>query len=1168
MSQNQPDALSEEPEPPKPRTGRKRRALRRSSVILFEIVAAALAIIGLGIGLLAWRLSEGPIPLEMVEQQIEDQLTAARAGRKVEVDGAALVWRNSAHGLEIVADRVRVYDAAGLEQTATRQVDIGIDLASLLTGRFAISRLAFEGGAVTIRLAADGSASLAFGGPTAAPDLVIPAPAQTRTLIEQVNWVLDGLSAAMKPLGPGGQLRKVQATGLALIIQDEAGGELWKATDAALEGARSGASIRLTASASFNGPRGPAPASVAITTEEGFSAALVELIARDVRLNALVPPQVLGPLEKFVAPVTAAVTVGVDRRQGVTRIEGDVTLGRGEVNVAGGKLALEGASISGRYDLKSDILVIDDVQLAGARTRVEGEMRFRNASAFLGASDERVSQFDLALSRLELDVPGFLGEPPVPLTDVSAKGRLLITENAIEVEQATAYLDGAPARAVGRFGLGDDGKGVIRPSVKLDASLEGEADVRKILAFWPKPLDPEARAWTELRVETGRVRDARARLDLRPQDLRGQPIPRERIDVTFGFSGARVRYLDGMSPVENGAGEAHVEGDRFDLALNSALLNGLAVSRGRVFLPGGALQRREPAVYALTAAGDLRAAVDVLRQAPLGVDAALPFDPASLAGTGALSVSISALRPNPATEDRVIRFDVNGQFKGVGGVFKQGGARLTDATVAISGDERALTFSGPAALGASRAEVVWTENLRQGAAPRSRFAIAGRFDAKELDVLGFGLGDAVAGPIQLEVRGQGEGTAFSAAGVRMDLRQASLRLPGGVWAKPAGTEATLAFEARRASDGAMSINDLDLRGAGGVFAAGEAEFGPDKVLRKARISRFAMGPRTQIALTATRNPAGVLEVAAQGAAFDIAPWLGEPSATPPPPPTQAAPAAPTAGPAERIALTLNVDRAHMRGGATLAKAKLRLVAHGDAVNRLTIDGATPDGEDFNLSLGDGEGEGPLAFSTADAGFAVRALTGADNVYGGRADAVGAWRPGAPGRAEFTLTASDFKVRQLGAFAELLSSVSSLTGLVDTLNGEGIGFKALEAPMVFDQGKLTVRDARANGDSLGITMKGDLELARGRVALDGVVAPAYGINAMFTDVPVLGTLLTSRPGEGVVGITYTVAGAPDALKVGVNPLSALAPGIFRRIFEPIAPREAQPRRRPRRQAQGG
>jgi hypothetical protein len=67
-------------------------------------------------------------------------------------------------------------------------------------------------------------------------------------------------------------------------------------------------------------------------------------------------------------------------------------------------------------------------------------------------------------------------------------------------------------------------------------------------------------------------------------------------------------------------------------------------------------------------------------------------------------------------------------------------------------------------------------------------------------------------------------------------------------------------------------------------------------------------------------------------------------------------------------------------------------------------------------------------------------------------------------------------------------------------------------------------------------------------VDGTIVPSYGANTMLAQVPVLGELLTSRRGEGVFGVTFSVSGPFDATRVVSNPLSALAPGIFRRIFE--------------------
>ena len=46
----------------------------------------------------------------------------------------------------------------------------------------------------------------------------------------------------------------------------------------------------------------------------------------------------------------------------------------------------------------------------------------------------------------------------------------------------------------------------------------------------------------------------------------------------------------------------------------------------------------------------------------------------------------------------------------------------------------------------------------------------------------------------------------------------------------------------------------------------------------------------------------------------------------------------------------------------------------------------------------------------------------------------------------------------------------------------------------------------------------------------------------------------RRGEGVFGMTYSINGPAAQPRVGVNPVSALTPGILRRIFEPLTPRD--------------
>jgi len=66
-----------------------------------------------------------------------------------------------------------------------------------------------------------------------------------------------------------------------------------------------------------------------------------------------------------------------------------------------------------------------------------------------------------------------------------------------------------------------------------------------------------------------------------------------------------------------------------------------------------------------------------------------------------------------------------------------------------------------------------------------------------------------------------------------------------------------------------------------------------------------------------------------------------------------------------------------------------------------------------------------------------------------------------------------------------------------------------------------------------------------------------------ELPLLGDLLASKKGEGILSATYSATGNMEQPTISTNPLAMLAPGIFRRIFEghipraPDAPSNAQP-----------
>ncbi len=54
--------------------------------------------------------------------------------------------------------------------------------------------------------------------------------------------------------------------------------------------------------------------------------------------------------------------------------------------------------------------------------------------------------------------------------------------------------------------------------------------------------------------------------------------------------------------------------------------------------------------------------------------------------------------------------------------------------------------------------------------------------------------------------------------------------------------------------------------------------------------------------------------------------------------------------------------------------------------------------------------------------------------------------------------------------------------------------------------------------------------------------------MFGQIPIVGLFLGGGSNEGLIGITYEVVGTPGAPVLRVNPISAVAPGVFRKFFE--------------------
>ena len=92
---------------------------------------------------------------------------------------------------------------------------------------------------------------------------------------------------------------------------------------------------------------------------------------------------------------------------------------------------------------------------------------------------------------------------------------------------------------------------------------------------------------------------------------------------------------------------------------------------------------------------------------------------------------------------------------------------------------------------------------------------------------------------------------------------------------------------------------------------------------------------------------------------------------------------------------------------------------------------------------------------------------------------------------------------------------TLYGLVEVVQGPGMGFTQLVAPFKLTNDLLELDDARAYSPSLGMTAKGKADLARNRCDVQGTIVPAYFFNSLLGGIPFVGRLFSPERGGGVI-----------------------------------------------------
>jgi hypothetical protein len=147
----------------------------------------------------------------------------------------------------------------------------------------------------------------------------------------------------------------------------------------------------------------------------------------------------------------------------------------------------------------------------------------------------------------------------------------------------------------------------------------------------------------------------------------------------------------------------------------------------------------------------------------------------------------------------------------------------------------------------------------------------------------------------------------------------------------------------------------------------------------------------------------------------------------------------------------------------------------------------------------------------------------------------------PSAKEGLISVGDFSVKGEAALDRLAAG-----GPAGAQNG--VAFSRLRAEFTRQNGQLTIREGVLKGPMIGGTIEGSIDYLGNQVRMSGTFVPMYGLNNMFGQIPIFGLFLGGGSNEGLFGVTYEVVGTTSQPVLRVNPISAILPGLSRKIME--------------------
>jgi hypothetical protein len=1118
------------------------------------VVIAVLMVIFAGcFGGLWWRLGAGPINLEMatpwLAAAIEENIGH---GNTVEVGGTQI----ERAGRIRIAVRIRdiiVRDRDHAIVASAPKAEVKLSGTALLMGQLRAESLNLVDAELAVRITPDGYVTVstgdnarplatgvaskrqAGGTPSSAqPAVTIPlspvspstpgAPSGTAAtgaskadttsgLLAGLDW-LDSLSLT----GLDGQnLNEIGLKNGNLIVDDQQRGNKWNFENISLSLRRpSGGGVALSVGEEGShawslrvvvGPPANGVRSVDIRADKvSTTNILLALRLKDLTYSADLP--LTGELK------------GELGRDGLpTYFRGKLTAGAGTIidsDTPDYPMGIDSAELNVEWDSGRRVLVAPFKIISGPN-RI-------TLLAHLEPPNDSIPDWQLGFSGGTIVLAGFDNEQPLIFNRIAIGLRFDTDRRRVLLTQAD----------ISNGEIGIAGTGSIDYSAEPRLTLGFAGTPMSALALkrmWPILIVPEVREWVIERIEHGSLQRIEVGVNSPVRNLsrRGPPIPDDGLAVNIVASGVTLRPVDELPLVRDADLKAHVTGRTATVTIGQAASDTPAGRKLNitdfVFEVPDMAPKPAPAKVKFRIDGPVPAVAEILASDRLSEFSGTLVDPGSSKGTVSALVTLGLPIKRQLTKadtTYAITADLGG-FAADRLVMNQ---KLEANALKVIANNGGYQVKGDVKINGQAASL----DYRKPSEGDADIKLLATLDDASRARLGFDLGPAVSGALPIKLTGKIGGD--SRMGIEADLTSLKLDniLPG--WVKLPGKSSRAVFNVVQKPQ-STRLEDIVIDG-GGVSIKGSIEVDPNGDLINANFPTYSPSEGDKTTLKAERGPDGVVKVTMRGEVFDGRGFL------------RSAISGKDADPkskSKNIDFDVDLKLGAVAGysGEALRAVDCKISRRSGVIKSFALSGKL--GRDTPLTgdmRGRAQGREVVYLETNDAGAFFRFTDFYSKMVGGQLQLAMDPPTAEPSAREGLINVSDFSVKGEAALDRLATG-----GPQGAPNG--VSFSRMRAEFTRQNGQLTIREGVLKGPMIGGTIEGSID-STNQVRMSGTFVPMYGLNNMFGQIPVLGLIIGGGSNEGLFAVTYEVVGTTDKPVLRVNPISAILPGVSRKIME--------------------